>query len=118
MQKLAILALCAGLAAPVIAQAETTPDGAPPTLGPRQAPLVIQRIIVVEFDSLPSPVQQQVSEAIAATSEDEMNVIRASIGATPEATSALQQKGMNSQEVVATAFQEDGQLALIARPAI
>jgi len=56
-------------------------------------------------------VRSKVDDIVAQTSEEEMQSLRKSIEATPEAASALKAKGLNSSQVVAINI-ADGVLTL------
>ena len=122
MRMLPLLAASVLVCLPVIAQAQSTGTESPasplPAPNAQQSTPQIQRVMVVDFDSLPPPLQMRVSEAIAAISEDDLRALRASIDATPEVAGALKAKGMNSGEVVATSLDEDGALTLIIKRAV
>jgi len=61
-------------------------------------------------------VRSKVDEIVAHTSEEDMQSIRNSSDATPEATSALKAKGLRSAQVVAINI-VDGILTLFAKTA-
>ncbi|RXT57172.1 hypothetical protein B6S44_01650 [Bosea sp. Tri-44] len=83
-----------------------------------QDPTAIRTATVIERRSLPPQLRVQVDSAIAQTSPDELQQLRQSIDAIPVAAKALQAKGMNSAAVIAVAFDEDGDLTLIAEESI
>jgi hypothetical protein len=58
----------------------------------------------------------KVDEIIAKTSDEDMQSLRKSIDATPEAASALKAKGLSSSQVVAINI-ADGVLTLFAKTA-
>ena len=93
-----IAALCLGT--PAFAQAQ----GASPQPGAQEAPAqsstVIRSIQVVDIKQLQPAVRAKVDEVVAQTSED-LRSLRKSIGATPEAATALKAKGLSSSHVVA-----------------
>ena len=59
-------------------------------------------------------VRSKVDDVVAHTSEDDMQSLRKSIDATPEAASALKAKGLSSSQVVAINI-ADGVLTLFAK---
>jgi hypothetical protein len=61
-------------------------------------------------------VRSKVDDIVAQTSEEEMQSLRKSIEATPEAASALKAKGLSSSQVVAINI-ADGVLTLFAKTA-
>jgi len=83
---------------------------------PDQSGEVIRAIQVVEVKQLQPAVQAKVDEIVRQTSEEDMQSLRKSIDATPEAASALKAKGFNSSQVVAINI-SDGVLTIIAKTA-
>jgi hypothetical protein len=61
-------------------------------------------------------VRAKVDEVVAQTSEEDLQSLRKSIDATPEAASALKAKGLNSSHVVAINI-ADGVLTMFAKTA-
>jgi uncharacterized membrane protein len=101
MRILTTLVICAAasLAAPVYAQTE---NERPPASGLQDAPqLRPTAVAIIAMNALPVEVQMQVKAKIAETSKDDMQALRRSIDATPEASSALRAQGLSSAEVVA-----------------
>jgi len=82
-----------------------------------QSPQRFKSVLVVDVQDLPPSVQQQVDAASAQMSKDDMDSLRSSIDATPEASSALKEKGITSAQVVAAAVGQDGTLTLVTRKA-
>src|SRR5258708_35357874 len=94
-----IAALSLGTLAFVQAQgASPQPDGQTPRT---QSSPVIRSIQVVDIKDLKPALRSKVDEVIANTSEEDMQSLRKSIDATPEAASALKAKGLSSSQVVA-----------------
>ncbi len=60
--------------------------------------------------------RSKVDDVVAQTSEEDMQSLRKSIDALPEAASALKAKGLSSSQVVAINF-ADGVLTLFAKTA-
>ena len=60
--------------------------------------------------------RSKVDEVVAHTSEEDMQSLRKSIDATPEAASALKAKGLNSSHVIAINV-ADGVLTMFTRTA-
>jgi hypothetical protein len=108
------LALLAGAAA-AQGQAPSLPVPDSPGL---QNPTAIRNATVIERGSLPPQLRVQVDSAVAQASPDDLRQLRQSIDAIPVAAKALQAKGMNSAAVIAVAFDEDGDLTLIAEESI
>jgi len=88
-------------------QAQTPPD---------QSSTVIRSIQVVDIKDLKPALRSKVDEVVARTSEEDMQSLRKSIDATPEAASALKAKGLSSSQVVAINL-ADGVLTLFAKTA-
>jgi hypothetical protein len=81
-----------------------------------QSSTVIRSIQVVDVKDLKPAVRSQVDDVVANTSEEDLQSLRKSIDATPEATSALKAKGLTSSQVVAINI-ADGVLTLFAKTA-
>jgi hypothetical protein len=109
-----IAALSLGTPAFVQAQgASTQPQAQTP---PDQSSTVIRSIQVVDIKDLKPALRSKVDEVVAHTSEEDMQSLRKSIDATPEAASALKAKGLSSSQVVAINI-ADGVLTLFAKTA-
>jgi hypothetical protein len=67
------------------------------------------------MDQLPPETKTQVDAFVAKQGNDGLQKLRQSIDSTPEAKSALQQKGMTSQQVVAASLDDNGTLTLITK---
>src|SRR5258708_3438944 len=106
------------LGTPAFVQAQ----GAAPSQSEAQKPpaqssaVVIRSIQVVDVKDLQPAVRSKVDEIVAQTSDEEMQSLRKSIDATPEAASALKAKGLSSSQVVAINL-ADGVLTLFAKTA-
>ena len=111
---LIIAALSLGTPAFVQAQgASSQPQAQTP---PDQSSTVIRSIQVVDIKDLKPALRSKVDEVVARTSEEDMQSLRKSIDATPEAASALKAKGLSSSQVVAINL-ADGVLTLFAKTA-
>jgi hypothetical protein len=109
-----IAALSLGTPAFVQAQgASSQPEAQTP---PDQSSTVIRSIQVVDIKDLKPALRSKVDEVVARTSEEDMQSLRKSIDATPEAASALKAKGLSSSQVVAINI-ADGVLTLFAKTA-
>src|ERR1700676_360491 len=109
-----IAALFLGTPAFLQAQgASSKPDGQTPRA---QSSPVIRSIQVVDIKDLKPALRSKVDEVVANTSEEDMQSLRKSIDATPEAASALKAKGLSSSQVVAINL-ADGVLTLFAKTA-
>ena len=83
---------------------------------PAQSSTVIESIQVVDVKDLKPEVRSKVDEIVAQASEEDIQSLRKSIDATPEAASALKAKGLSSSQVVAINLTE-GVLTLITKTA-
>jgi hypothetical protein len=83
---------------------------------PAQSSTVIRSIQVVDLKELQPAVRSKVDDVVAQTSEEDLQSLRKSIDATPEAASALKAKGLSSLQVVAINI-ADGVLTLITKTA-
>src|SRR6267154_5908166 len=109
-----IAAVSLGTPAFVRAQgAASQPEAQTP---PAQSGTVIRSIQVVDIKDLKPVVRSKVDDIVAHSSEDDMQSLRKSIDATPEAASALKAKGLSSLQVVAINI-VDGVLTLFAKTA-
>ena len=79
-----------------------------------QSSTVIRSIQVVDVKDLKPEVRSKVDDVVAHTSEEDMQSLRKSIDALPEAASALKAKGLSSSQVVAINI-ADGVLTLFAK---
>ena len=116
-----VAALSLGTPAFVQAQgAPSQPQGAPSQpeaqTPPAQSSTVIRSIQVVDIKDLKPAVRSKVDEIVAQTSAEDIQSLRKSIDATPEAASALKAKGLSSPHVVAINI-ADGVLTLFAKTA-
>ncbi len=77
--------------------------------------VAIRSIQVVDVQELKGDVRSQVDDLVAHTKQEQMNSLRKTIEATPEALSALKAKGRNSAQVVAVNLDKDGVLTLFTK---
>src|SRR6202022_1141059 len=89
-------------------QAQTPPD--------QSSTVIIRSTQVVAIKDLKAGLLSKGDEVVARTSEEDMQSLRKSIDATPEAASALKAKGLSSSQVVAINI-ADGVLTLFAKTA-
>jgi hypothetical protein len=97
--------LALGTPAFVQAQAQAQAQGAPPQ-SQAQTPAahpdkLIQSVRIVNVKDLKPEMRSKVDDVVASTSEEDMQSLRKSIDATPEAASALKAQGLSSSQVVA-----------------
>jgi hypothetical protein len=118
MLKTVFLASAMTVALSVAAGAQQQPAPASPAPA-QQAPSTgaptINVVNVVDMDQLPPDTKTQVDAFVAKQGDDGLQKLRQSIDSTPEAKSALQQKGMTSQQVVAASLDDNGTLTLITK---
>jgi hypothetical protein len=101
---------------PTFVQAQGTspqPGAQEPTAQPGA---VIRSIQVVDIKQLQPAVRAKVDERVSQTSQEDLQSLRKSIDATPEAASALKAKGLSSSHVVAINI-ADGVLTIFAKTA-
>jgi hypothetical protein len=98
------------------AQPETQAQTPPAQTPPAQSSPIIRSIQVVDIKDLKPALRAKVDEVVAHTSEDDMQSLRKSIDATPEAASALEAKGLSSSQVVAINI-ADGVLTMFTKTA-
>ena len=104
------------IGAPSFVQAQGTSSQPEAQTPPDQSSTVIRSIQVVDIKDLKPALRSKVDEVVAHTSEEDMQSLRKSIDATPEAASALKAKGLSSSQVVAINI-VDGILTLFAKTA-
>jgi hypothetical protein len=104
------------LGTPAFVQAQGASPQSQAQEAPAQSKAVIRTIQVVDIKQLQPEVRAKVDEIVAQTSEEDMQALRKSIDASPEAASALKAKGLSSSQVVAINI-ADGVLTMIAKTA-
>src|SRR5258708_17097127 len=109
------------LGTPAFAQAQGAPSqsqGAPSQSEAQtpQSSTVIRSIQVVDVKDLQPAVRSKVDELVANTREEDIQSLRKSIDATPEASAVLKAKGLSSSQVVAINI-ADGLLTMFAKTA-
>src|SRR3977135_995145 len=104
------------LGTPAFVQAQEAPAQSEAQTPPGQSSAVIRSIHVVDLKELQPAVRSKVDDVVAKTSEEDLQSLRKTIGATPEAASALKAKGLSSLHVVAIGI-ADGVLTLITKTA-
>jgi hypothetical protein len=111
-----VLVAAISLGGPAFAQAQGAPSRSEAPTPPAQSSTVIRSIQVVDVKELQPSVRSQVDDIVARTSEEDMQSLRKSIDATPEATSVLKAKGLSSSQIVAINI-ADGVLTMFAKTA-
>jgi hypothetical protein len=102
------------LGAPAFVQAQGAPSQS--EAQPPQSSTVIRSIQVVDVKDLQPAVRSKVDELVANTREEDIQSLRKSIDATPEAAAVLKAKGLSSSQVVAINI-ADGVLTMFAKTA-
>jgi hypothetical protein len=111
-----VIIAAASLGTPAFVQAQGAPSQPEAQTPAAQSSTVIRSIQVVDVKDLKPAVRSKVDEIVARTSEEDIQSLRKSIDATPEAASALKAKGLSSSHVVAINI-ADGVLTLFAKTA-
>jgi Spy/CpxP family protein refolding chaperone len=115
-------AIAAALAfgTPAFVQAQAQAQGTPPQseaqTPPAQPNKLIKSVQIVNVKDLKPEIRSKVDDVAAHTSAEDMQSLRQSIDATPEAASALKAEGLSSSQVVAINI-AGGVLTLFARTA-
>jgi len=109
------------LGTPAFVQAQGAPpqsQGAPSQseAQPPQSSTVIRSIQVVDVKDLQPAVRAKVDDLVANTRDEDIQSLRKSIDATPEAAAVLKAKGLSSSQVVAINI-ADGVLTMFAKTA-
>jgi hypothetical protein len=94
-------ALALGTPAFVQAQAQGTSPQSEARTPAAQSNKLIQSVRIVDVKDLKPEMRSKVDDVVAHTSEEDMQSLRKSIDATPEAASALNAEGLSSSQVVA-----------------
>jgi hypothetical protein len=111
-----VIIVAVSLGTPAFVQAQGAPSQSEAQTPPAQSSTVIRSIQVVDLKELQPAVRSKVDDVVAQTSEEDLQSLRKSIDATPEAASALKAKGLSSLQVVAINI-ADGVLTLITKTA-
>ena len=112
----AVVAALSLVGTPAFVQAQGAtpqPDAESP---PAQSSTVIRSIQVVDVKELQPAIRAQVDKIIADTSDEDIQSLRKSIDAVPQATAALKAKGVSSSQVVAINI-ADGVLTMFTKMA-
>ena len=111
-----VIIAAVSLGTPAFVQAQGAPAQSEAQKPPAQSSTVIRSVEVVDVKDLQPAVRSKVDEIVAQTSEKDIQALRKSIDALPEAASALKAKGLSSSQVVAINI-ADGVLTLFAKTA-
>src|SRR6266436_9040368 len=109
-----VIIVAVSLGTPAFAQAQGAPSQSEAQTP--QSSTVIRSIQVVDVKDLQPAVRSKVDELVANTREEDIQSLRKSIDATPEAAAVLKAKGLSSSQVVAINI-ADGVLTLFAKTA-
>jgi hypothetical protein len=104
------------LGTPAFAQTQGAPSQPEAQTPSDQSSTIIRSIQVVDVKELQPEVRSKVDDIVAHTSEEDLQSLRKSIDATPQAASALKAKGLSSAQVVAINI-ADGVLTMFAKTA-
>ena len=111
-----VIVAALSLGTPAFVQAQGTPSQPEAQNPSAQSDTVIRSIQVVDVKDLKPAVRSKVDEMVEQTSEKDIQALRKSIDATPEAASALKAEGLSSSQVVAINI-AGGVLTLFAKTA-
>jgi hypothetical protein len=124
MRRIAILAAGAALLFATAASAQQQPTAQPPAASPApEAPgaqptaPAVKTVTIVDIEELPQATQTQVDTIVAQTSEADLAALRNSLDAAPQIKSALEAKGLTSEQVIAASMGQDGTLTLVTKKA-
>jgi hypothetical protein len=95
------IAAALALGTPAFVQAQGTPPQSEAQTPAAQSNKLIRSIRIVNVKNLKPEMRSKVDDVVAHTSEEDMQSLRKSIDATPEAASALKAEGLSSSQVVA-----------------
>jgi hypothetical protein len=95
------IAAVLALGTPAFVQAQGTPPQSQAQTPAAQPNKLIQSVRIVNVKDLKPEMRSKVDDVVAHTSEEDMQSLRKSIDATPEAASALKAEGLSSSQVVA-----------------
>lgn len=123
MRTLAMPIIVASLIAGAPVMAQAVPGSGPekqtqqtqPQQPQQQQSVTIRSIQVVDVEDLQADMRSKVDALLANTKQEELQSLRASIDATPQAVSALKAKGRNSAQVVAINVDENGILTMFTK---
>lgn len=104
------------LGTPALVQAQGAPSQPGAEQPSAQSSTVIRSIQVVDIKELQPAVRAKVDELVAQTTDQDIQSLRQSIDATPQAASVLKAKGLSSSQVVAINI-ADGVLTMFTKTA-
>ena len=109
-----VLAATLMLGTPAFVLAQAAPSPAETQTPPAKSNTMIRSIKVVDVKELQPAERAQVEKFVAGTKQEDLQALRQSLDALPQAASALKDKGLSSSQVVAINI-EDGVLTMFAR---
>jgi hypothetical protein len=117
MRTLATSALAVSLiiGAPTLAQTQAAPTPSNTETHSQQDNVTIRSIQVVDIEDLDSDLRAKVDAVVENAKQEELQSLRDSIDATPQAVSALKAKGRVSAQVVAINVDDGGTLTMFTR---
>ncbi|MCK1708856.1 hypothetical protein [Bradyrhizobium sp. 142] len=111
-----VIVAALSLGTPALVQAQRAPSQSGAESQSDQSKTVIRSIEVVDVKELQPAVRAKVDEIVAHTSDEDIQSLRKSIDATPQAASVLKAKGLNSSQVIAINI-ADGVLTMFTKTA-
>ncbi len=111
-----VIVAALSLGTPALVQAQGTSSQPGSEQPSTQSSTVIRSIQVVDVKELQPAVRAKVDELVAQTSDKDIQSLRQSIDATPQAASVLKAKGLSSSQVVAINI-ADGVLTMFTKTA-
>ncbi|MEH2470059.1 hypothetical protein V1281_000692 [Nitrobacteraceae bacterium AZCC 2161] len=111
-----VIVAALSLGTPAFVQAQGAPSKSETQAPSAQSSVSIRSIQVVDVKELQPAARSQVEDFVARTSEQDLQSLRQSIDALPQAASALKAKGLSSSQVVAINI-ADGVLTMFAKTA-
>lgn len=109
-----VLAATLTLGTPAFVLAQAAPSPTETQTPPAKSNTAIRSIKVVDVKELQPAERAQVEKFVAGTKQEDLQALRQSLDALPQAASALKDKGLSSSQVVAINI-EDGVLTMFAR---
>ena len=117
MRTLAMSALAVSLVigAPTLAQMQAAPAPSNTETQSQENGVTIRSIQVIDVEDLESSLRAKVDALLENAKQEELQSLRASIDATPQAVSALKAKGRVSAQVVAINVDDNGILTMFTK---
>lgn len=93
------------------------PSPAPTQPGAPATPPAITSVSVVDIDELPAATKDQVNQALATRTADQLQKLRDAVEKAPAIKSALEAKGLSSRDVIVAQISQAGELTLVTKKA-